>query len=1108
MKGGSGQRGQWVASVVILFLAAASAGAAGPVVFRASDRVGPGDVVLLSGGGLQAVESVWVWRLPDGAPRMPPGDPTGMPPAKVAKVKALQPSAGSVKFQIPESLAPGVYAFSALAGDARTTPQLLNRPELWFLQPTILRPGLAANQAPPGTEVQIVGKNLTIRGDSSPRPRVAVRRAGSDPIPVPVIKAEPFSLTAKLPDDLPPGKYELFVHPGKGGPSAWGGPLDVEVKAPEAWPDKRFNVRDFGAKGDDVTDDTAAIRAALAAAEKHGGGVVFFPWGTYRLSNWILVPERTILRGEVRDATVLKWPLDAPKDEKDYLKAAILVGPRCGLEDLTVTGRRVETLILDVQAEFNNARLVPPEAHPRIRPWGHGGDIFLRRLLIQHQHLASRPESQKPVMENPALNKKYWEGVRNAYLHDGRNCEVSDCSFEGGDQLFTNLVNGRIVRNSFANHMGYSWTNLGGGAIDVVCEGNDIKGSSSWGWGWTGMQRVYSAHNVTHNFVRGEREAMTLDISALPTARPASQYWGTPVEVGGAKDKPFLRFPAAASMDGYKAAWTPGCFKGGTVFVRAYQGGAGGGQSRAIVDNTADTIILDKPFATPPETEPRPMYVEVAPRHHRAHVGTTCWLGTATSEPAAFTAQDARWLPQEFVGMTALVLDGPGAGQYRVITGNTADAVTLDRPWDVIPDATSVLGIWSLMRHMVVYDTKCTDASAFAQMYGAFYDYTVEGCRADRTQGLWGQMGWFTQFRDNLIEYAHGYHPGIGMRGPNPEKNAPFGYTGLDSHRLRITKSIAFQYPNAKPNTALFADDVLGRPIPTTLGHVQRGNVLRFNQRSVVQPWTSDTAPGPRPGGTLFRDVVIDGNTFEHGEVGVMLGPNVGGAVLARNIFRDVARPVWAANPKGLLDLGPGGKEERLFASGDLSGWVEEQHEFFKKKHPGVTTWSVKDGVVTCDASRGNCGFLRMDRKLSDFTLRLEYRVPKGCNSGVCVRVPAPYNGLPDETLPSRTGYEVQILDDPGAAPSLTSTGALYNAVAPEANAARAAGEWNELEIVCRGPRIRVTLNGRVVQDVDQSEAAAIRDRKRAGYLMLQNHGGAIEFRDLRLKDESIPRPK
>jgi hypothetical protein len=179
----------------------------------------------------------------------------------------------------------------------------------------------------------------------------------------------------------------------------------------------------------------------------------------------------------------------------------------------------------------------------------------------------------------------------------------------------------------------------------------------------------------------------------------------------------------------------------------------------------------------------------------------------------------------------------------------------------------------------------------------------------------------------------------------------------------------------------------------------------------------------------------------------------------------------------------------RLFVSGDLSGWVEEQHDFFQRKNPNVSTWSVKDGVVGCDGSHGNCGFLRYDRPLSDFTLRLEYRMSKDCNSGVRIRVPKPDNGKPDETLPSRTGYEIQILDDAGAPPSKTSTGSLYNLVPPKVNAAKPAGEWNTLEVVCRGPRIKVTLNGQMVQDVDQTEIEAIKDRPRAGYLLLQNHG-------------------
>src|SRR5262245_48783742 len=42
-----------------------------------------------------------------------------------------------------------------------------------------------------------------------------------------------------------------------------------------------FDVRAYGAKGDGVTIDTAAINRAIAAAGAAGGGTVRFPAGTY-----------------------------------------------------------------------------------------------------------------------------------------------------------------------------------------------------------------------------------------------------------------------------------------------------------------------------------------------------------------------------------------------------------------------------------------------------------------------------------------------------------------------------------------------------------------------------------------------------------------------------------------------------------------------------------------------------------------------------------------------------------------------------------------------------------------------------------------------------------
>jgi hypothetical protein len=45
-----------------------------------------------------------------------------------------------------------------------------------------------------------------------------------------------------------------------------------------------YNVKSYGAKGDGITDDSAAINLALAACYNEGGGTVFFPDGTYKIS--------------------------------------------------------------------------------------------------------------------------------------------------------------------------------------------------------------------------------------------------------------------------------------------------------------------------------------------------------------------------------------------------------------------------------------------------------------------------------------------------------------------------------------------------------------------------------------------------------------------------------------------------------------------------------------------------------------------------------------------------------------------------------------------------------------------------------------------------------
>ena len=60
-------------------------------------------------------------------------------------------------------------------------------------------------------------------------------------------------------------------------------------------------------------------------------------------------------------------------------------------------------------------------------------------------------------------------------------------------------------------------------------------------------------------------------------------------------------------------------------------------------------------------------------------------------------------------------------------------------------------------------------------------------------------------------------------------------------------------------------------------------------------------------------------------------------------------------------------------------------------------------------------------------------------------------------------------------------------------------GEWNTLEINCRGQNITTIHNGVMIVAVSPSTHPKILLRQRKGYLGLQNHGGGVKFRNLRI---------
>ena len=94
------------------------------------------------------------------------------------------------------------------------------------------------------------------------------------------------------------------------GVSARPGGLGRETGGPTGYSsDAYLNVRSFGARGDGMADDTAAIQKALDAAGKQGGNVVLLPTGRYLVGGSLRVPRYVTLQGVFRAPTSTQ-PLD------------------------------------------------------------------------------------------------------------------------------------------------------------------------------------------------------------------------------------------------------------------------------------------------------------------------------------------------------------------------------------------------------------------------------------------------------------------------------------------------------------------------------------------------------------------------------------------------------------------------------------------------------------------------------------------------------------------------------------------------------------------------------------------------------------------------------
>lgn len=229
-----------------------------------------------------------------------------------------------------------------------------------------------------------------------------------------------------------------------------------------------FNVRNYGAKGDGVTDDTLAIQRALDAADRAGGGTVIMPKGTFIVKGngdasegCLLIRDNTTLTGAGMGQTIVKL-----QDNYNHKVTGIIrtesgvITKNVTVEKLTIDGN-MQNNVGEVDGVFCGVEPGSPRADENI--------TFQNMEIHSVSRYAFDPHE---ITKNLVIRDTIAH-------HNGKDGYVADFQMDG---IFENNIayaNGRHGFNIVTGTVGFVAKNLiaydnGSNGI-VVQRGSDLR---------------------------------------------------------------------------------------------------------------------------------------------------------------------------------------------------------------------------------------------------------------------------------------------------------------------------------------------------------------------------------------------------------------------------------------------------------------------------------------------------------------------------------------------------------------------------------------------------------------------------------------------------------
>jgi hypothetical protein len=197
-----------------------------------------------------------------------------------------------------------------------------------------------------------------------------------------------------------------------------------------------------------------------------------------------------------------------------------------------------------------------------------------------------------------------------------------------------------------------------------------------------------------------------------------------------------------------------------------------------------------------------------------------------------------------------------------------------------------------------------------------------------------------------------------------------------------------------------------------------------------------------------------------------------------------------------------------LFDGQSTKGW----HKY--GGGPAGSGWKIADGAIYVDTSdKVGGGDIATNDDYDNFDLKLEWKISVGGNSGIMFYVN-------EDTVKYKHAYEsgpeMQVVDNVGHSDGKIpkhKAGDLYDLISCNNEVAKPAGEWNKAEIKCVNGKLDLYLNDENVITTalwDDNWTKMVAGSKfkewpgfgtfKKGKLDLQDHGGMVSYRNIRVK--------